>query len=368
MADYPTLPGPSRLPDSEHARTRFTELEITVAFAVVFVMAFRLRVRPDIPIGYFIGVVLLPVTVMALRRYRGMLPIAVVTVVAAISGILLTVGASPVRSTSHSLAEIHTARVLGIALATMALLWARSIIGSRNTVFMYGLGMLASVGLEGVNHANSWKFSFSVPLVLLVMSLPKVYRHRAIESVLLLALSAYSALHDSRSAAATLLIAAALVMVQARPRRVRPVTRARATRILLGIAAVALVAFFVLQFAIVRGVLGAEVQQRTLAQIHTSGSVILGGRAEAGASVKLLKEQVWGYGAGTLPSHHDVQVGKEGLIRVGADPENPATIDYLSAAGSRCTPSSVTSGSCSGSPGWSSPSRWRCTSSTASLG
>jgi hypothetical protein len=317
-------------PGPRGARSGPTELEVTVAFLVSFAMAFRLRLRLDIPFGYVVAAALLPVTVATLWRYRGALPIALLSAGAAVSGIVLTASAASYGPVDNHLAIMHTALVLGLGLAMMSLLWARSVIGIRNTVFAYGLGMLASVALVGVNHDNPWKFSFSVPVVLLVLSLPKVYGNRAVESVLLLVLAGYSALSDSRSAAATMLIAALLVLTQGlRSRSPRSRPRGRSSRILLRVVVIVLAAAYLLQQAIIEGTLGSSAQERTIQQIDTSGSLLLGGRPEIGATAALLKDQPWGYGAGTLANHHNFQKALGGMTRLGFDPDSRYVQTYM---------------------------------------
>ena len=298
------------------------ELELTVAFGVAFLMAVRYRLPHEIPISYVAAVLLLPVSVVALWKYRGALPIALLSVAAAVSGLVLTVNASGLGQTDHGLASIHTGQVLGIPLISMTLLWARSVIGTRNMVLMYALGMFASLTLAGINPANPWKFSFSVPVLLLVLSLPKVYRHRSVEIVLLLGLATFSVMNDSRSAAAQMLIAAVLLLAQGARRRNRATrTRGRSSRVLIRIGVLGLASVYLLQQAIVEGTVGTEVQERTIKQIDNSGSLLLGGRPEAGATAKLLIDQPWGYGSGTLASHHNYQVALNGMTALGYDPD-----------------------------------------------
>jgi hypothetical protein len=308
--------------EPQSARTVSNELELTVAFAVAFLMAVRYRLPHEIPISYVVAVALLPVSVSALWRYRGAFTLALLSVAAAVSGLVLTVNASGLGQTDTGLASIHTGQVLGIPLVGMTLLWARSVIGTRNTVFMYSLGMFASLTLAGINAANPWKFSFSVPVVLLVLSLPRVYRQRLVEILVLLGLATFSVLNDSRSAAAQMLIAAVLLLAQGARRRGRsPRSRGKATTVLIRIGVLMLASIYLLQQAIVEGTVGSKVQERTIQQIDNSGSLLLGGRPEVGATAKLLKDQFWGYGSGTLASHHNFQMALDGMTALGYDPD-----------------------------------------------
>lgn len=307
-------------------RRDWAPLERTVASVAALVIGFRYRLPPDIPIGYLLAAALLPVSIAMWQLYRGARLITVVALLAAISGLFLTWHAAAAGTADQSLTIVQTARVLGLALGTLALLWVRSVVGSRVTVFMFGIGTLLTVGLAGINYDNPWKFSFSVPVTLLLLSLPWVYRRRNIEFLVLTALGGVSALNDSRSAAAMMLIAAALVLtrrgqVQRTARSIWPTV--------VRLAALCVGGFYLLQAAALEGVLGEGAQQRSLEQIDRSGSLLVGGRPEVGASIALLTDRPLGYGAGALVTPTDVLTAKNGMTVVGYDPNNNYVEGYM---------------------------------------
>jgi hypothetical protein len=225
---------------------------------------------------------------------------------------------------------VQTARVLGLAFGTMALLWARSVAGARLTVLVYALGFLVGVAAFGEDPAN-WKFSLSVPVTLLVLSLPQVHGRAKFETIALVALAAVSALNDARSGAAMMLIAATLVITQ----RVGFSGGGRRSMLLIlgRLALVAVAGFYSVQALVLDGALGEAAKDRTVEQIQTSGSVLVGGRPELGASIALIAHQPTGYGAGALASPSDIAVAKEGMGRLGYDPDNGYVEIYMFGTG-----------------------------------
>ena len=76
-------------------------------------------------------------------------------------------------------------------------------------------------------------------------------------------------------------------------------------------------------------VLGEETRLRSLEQIDSSGSLLLGGRPELAATIALLQGRPWGYGAGTIPSLADVTTAKTGMAAIGYEPDNGYVENYM---------------------------------------
>ncbi len=301
-------------------------LERTAAMAVAFLLAFRLRLPPDVPIGFLAAGALLPVTIAVVRRNRGVLILVTLAVLATGSGLFLTWVADTYGQADTSLTIVQTARVLGLAIGVLALLWARTVVGTRMTILLYGAGALSSAAVFGVNLDNPWKFSLSVPVALIVLSSPLVYGNKRNEILALVALGAVSALNDSRSAAAMFLIGAAVLATRSRSAR----SAARSVGpVLLQLTLLGAGGFYLVQAAVVEGMLGEGARSRTLEQIDRSGSVLVGGRPEIGASWALLTERPLGYGAGALPSPSDVNLAKSGMMKLGYDPNNGYVENYM---------------------------------------
>ncbi|WP_439591358.1 hypothetical protein [Microbacterium sp.] len=292
-------------------------------------MPLRFALPMEVPSNVLVAILVLPMAAAYLKRYVGAVSIAVAAIVAVVSGLLLALAAAPERLVSTQLLVPQTLRVLGIALVLAVLLWARSVIGLRQMIFLFGVGALANLLVIGVNTDNVWKFSLSVPVTILVLSLPWVYGRRLPQVVAALVLTGLCVAFDSRSAAGFMLIAIALTLTQSASTGRTASTAARRWMILLRFAAIGVGAYFALQGAILEGLLGEVTQERTQAQLATTGSALIGGRPELGASVALIAQQPWGYGAGVLPTRADVVLAQTGMSRLGYDPNNGYVTNYM---------------------------------------
>jgi hypothetical protein len=220
--------------------------------------------------------------------------------------------------------------IIGLGICLITLLWARSVIGTVNVALAYGLGALANVALTGVNDANIWKFSLSVPITLIVLSLPIVARSVTRQVLVMLAIAAFSGVTDSRSLAGTVLIAAALLMT----RRSRTAARRPgAWLVILQIAMVGAGVFLAVRSAILQGFFGAEIQSRTALQIENGGNVFTGGRPEMGATLALVRSNPFGFGVGVTPSYRDITVAKTGMSGLDYNPQNGYVNHYMFGSG-----------------------------------
>ncbi len=320
------LPSPPAASDNNRRRPQ-ASIGITpvVAFMVSAVVAVRFYLPYDVASGTVVAAALLPVTWSVLRRFEHLWIIVALGTVAGMSSVLLTLLSAGDGQWSHRLMVLTAVRVVGLAVVVLALAWARTVLGSRKVMLAFGLGALSSLALTGINASNPWKFSLSVPVILILLALPGIWGHRWREVVVLLGLTVVSAMNDSRSAAGLLLIASALVLSQ------RSMTRGRRRRgvVLLQLVVVSVGGYFAVQAAILEGLLGDYARQRSVQQIEQSGSVLLGGRPEIGASTALIAEHPLGLGAGTLVSYDNLQLAKEGMARLGYDPNNRYVENYL---------------------------------------
>ncbi|MFV0373058.1 hypothetical protein [Microbacterium sp.] len=308
-------------PPGSRAADRLPQI---VAIAISVLLAVRVNLPLNLHLGAAAALLLLPVTLPAARRYRGGLVIFVLSALAAVNGALLTLASVVDHTATTSQMVSESFRLFAIGICVITLLWARSVIGLHGTAAAYGAGTLLNVALDGVNPDNAWKFSLSVPVTLLVLSLPAVTRTLKREVAAMVALAVVSAVFDSRSLAATLVIAAALLLIRRRP---DGTSQRSPFTVGVQITVIGIAGFFALQSAMVEGVLGEQVQERTAEQIEATGSVLLGGRPELGATLALLRAQPWGYGTGTKPSFEDIQIAKEGMATLDYNPINNGYVD-----------------------------------------
>ncbi|GAB3999313.1 hypothetical protein [Nocardioides marmoraquaticus] len=297
-----------------------------VAVLAVASLALRINLHPLVPLGYAIALAALPVTLGVVRRYRGAGILVVSALMAVVGGLAISWAVGPPSFDGlDSVGVGQASRVLMVGLGSLLLLWARSVLGARVVIMVYALATWVTVVLDGVSDVNPWKFSLSVPTTLLLLSLPWVYRRTSAEVAVLFVLGAVSATQDSRSAAATMLIACALVLT----RRDSATRRVSSLVVMLRLALFSVGGFLLLQAALLSGDLGEEVRQRTMEQTNTSGNVILGGRPELGAWWALIADQPWGYGIGTVPTPSEVYVAKTGMAGLGYDPNNGYVENYM---------------------------------------
>lgn len=302
-----------------------------VALVVVAATAIRFRLPLDIPANLILGIIFLPVAARYLLRYRWALSFAILAGSAAAAGVLLTF--ATLRDVSTPLLVAQTGRIASLGVLLAVFLWARSLAGTRRTIFAFALGTVANIAFVGVNDANLWKFTLAAPLTLLLLSLPGVYGRRLLQALVLALLAGASLIFDSRSLAGFLVVALALTL-SLPPSRLGATGKGHANWLtVVRIILVVVGAYFLLQAAILEGMLGDGIRERTEAQIRTGGSVLTGGRPEVGASFALLAENPWGFGAGVLASPSDILVAKSGMAALGYDPNNGYVENYMFGGG-----------------------------------
>ena len=282
--------------------TRFT------AVAALAALGFDLTLPFATNTGLLAAAALLPVWVTVLPRFRGAVTIAVLSVSGLACGALLAAWSS----VDHDFSSRQAAETGFLVLTAVGgiglLLWARQVLPLWAVAVSYGVGQLAMGLLEAQDSINPYKFELALPLTIIVLALSDA-RRRTIPALAALAvLGALDILNDARSAFGFCLVAAVLVLWQARPASTVPGgSRSASILVLVGIAAGGYAAISKLLLA---GALGAEVQARTTAQVEQTGSLLLGGRPEWTAAWALMKERPLGFGLGTVPNPADTDLGE----------------------------------------------------------
>ena len=308
------LPLPRRAVDARPSSTRrtrwLTHSRITATCAL-FAVGLAQPLPGSVTTAFLTGLVLLPVWIAALPRYRAAVPLGGLAVLALVSGVLLAGWSAAQREFSERAAiEIPLFVLTGLG-AIGLLLWARSVLPLPGIGVAYGLGLLVHGVLEAPQSVNAYKFELALPITIVVLSLVSMRRGRLATVVALAALGLANVLNDARSAFGFCIIAAGLVLWQARLVRRVDSSSAVAGVLLLGAAAVGV--YLAATELMVAGALGAEVQARTSTQISQTGSLLLGGRPEWTATWSLMQDRPWGYGLGVVPDSHDVAVAKTGF-------------------------------------------------------
>lgn len=259
--------------------------------------------------GLLAAVALLPVWASAIPRFRGGRTLVFLSALGLLWGALLAAWSSVDHDFSSREAAEAGFVVLGAVGAVGLLLWARMVLPLWRIGLAYGVGMLATGLMDIPSSVNAYKFELSLPLTIIVLSLAAASRRPIVSVAALAVLGALAILNDARSAFGFCLIAAALVLWQAR-------TASRTTHRRLGLVSLGAVAaggYVAISELLVAGALGAEVQARTVTQISQSGSLLLGGRPEWSATWALMQRDPMGFGLGVVPTAADVRVAESGF-------------------------------------------------------
>jgi capsular polysaccharide biosynthesis protein len=298
-----------------------------VAVVALFVIAFDPHLPKGLTLAFVVALLLLPVWVGSLAAYRGARALALLVLLALATGGLLAARSSVDRGFAAHEALSTSLLVLGAVGLVGLIAWSRTMLPLWAIGAVFGLGMLTHAVLSAGGTGNPYKFGYSLPVTIIVLSLlsRRPRPARTVTALVLLGLADIAA--DARSAFAFCLLAGALVLWQARP--VIPGRRASALQTIGLLAFLATGAYFALSELLTSGVLGAGVQARTTAQIDQSGSLLLGGRPEWTATWALMQQHPWGFGLGTVPSATDLATAKAGLAAAHIPTINGYLENYL---------------------------------------
>lgn len=298
-----------------------------LAAVVCVILAARITLLQGVTAGILISIVLLPVWVVALWRQRGGSAIVTLGALAIISGLVLTDFFAADHPTSESMMQQNTFSLVSVIGGIGVVVWVRSLLGNASTAFWYGVGLMVGVVFHGLDTDNVWKFDLSVPATVIVLALCMMSRRPWVEMIALLLLAVVSALNDSRSAGSMLLVAAALVVWQSLGSRLAKSSTTVRTLAVFGFTAV--IGYAALQAFILEGWFGKAAAVRSEAQIAQSGSLLLGGRPELGASTELIAANPLGLGSGTFANGIDLLIAKTGMARLNYDPNNGYVEKYM---------------------------------------
>ncbi len=330
MSGTPTLPHLRNLGtvDDIAQRQAWRFLERLVAAVILVLLGYRLNLPYGLTLGYVAALAFLPVWFRVATARRAGALVYSLGGITAISGVLLGIYSSQDHEISPNSAMISLMLLVGILAGAGVLLWARTLMRTGWAVTFFGLGMLLHVTPGSESFAlNPWKFGFGLPAMVIALGLASLSGRRWAEALALIALCATSALNDSRSAFAILMLALLAVVWQARPRSANGKTSSVATVVAVGAMGYVVYAFG--QALILDGYLGEDTQERSLRQVETSGSILLGSRPELGATAGLMGDRIIGFGLGAVPTSRDILAAKEGMSQLGYDPNNGYVERYM---------------------------------------
>lgn len=280
-----------------------------------------------------LAVGLSPVLLGALRHFRGATALFVLWLVTIAAGLVLTQIADADATVLPNVTRDGAFHLLGVAFGVPVILWARRRWSDPAVGLFFGLGMLASAATH-LNPVNPWKFTLSVPVAIVLLSIAWMWHKRWLEVSALLVVGGLCAVNDSRSMFGLVLMTAAIIVgkewrERARRRRGRLTRRGSVLGLFLVVAVLGGVAYQLGQALALEGALGAAAAERSARQIEQSGSMLVGSRPEMGATFALVAERPLGFGFGVLPSAHELRVAKIGMSGLGYDPDNGYVERYM---------------------------------------
>lgn len=306
---------------------------IILAFVTLVLLGMRQQFNHTITFGYVAAIIVAPLWFPGLRKYRGAVLLMFLGLAALGSGFWLTQWNLAAHQAAANSMVNNAVLLLGLLLAFGVVLWARQVMPDYVVGLAYGLGLLLGVHRTGMALVNPWKFGFSLPIIIILLSLGSYLavkfgsRSRMAEIVPVIGLAVFSGLNDSRSLFAMLGLALILTIWQLIPKGRTP--RRSIAKTVLAFSLLVVAAYEGGTSLLVDGYLGQSAQQRTIAQIDLSGSVLLGGRPEMAASFALFRSNPLGFGLGTVPSLSDIAVAKTGMAAINYQPNNGYVERYM---------------------------------------
>lgn len=301
-------------------------VEPLAAGATVFALGMRQTLHSGVTPGYVLAAIALPLWIGLLRTYRAARLVALAGVATAASALLLSALAWPTHAVDRAGRIGFLVLLLGTLLGAAAVLWARRLMSVSSVGLCYGAGMLVHAVLyPSATAGNPWKFVWAVPVAVVVLAFAHGRPRAEIGCLVLLAVASIA--FDSRSYFATFVLTALIALWQ---RRSRAGSGRRSWVRTVGLMAALVGAVYYLgSTLLVDGYLGKAAQARSIEQIQTSGSLIVGGRPELLATVALMKHRPTGYGAGVVPTPQDILVAKSGMNSINYAPNNGYVEKYM---------------------------------------
>lgn len=306
---------------------------VVLALLALVLLGMRQEIQYTITSGYILAGMLLPVWWPSLKQFWGAHAFLLVGTIALVSGVWLAGLSSADHEIERSVFFGNGGLLIGLLLTMGVVMWARQVMPIGTVALAYGIGMLLGVSGDGRAAENPWKFAYSMPVIIIVLALI-AYLPRWSDSlnrigavIALAILAGISGSNNARSLFAMLGLALVLVLWQAIPRG-RSLSGA-ISRTAMAFGIIALVTYNVIVSMLLSGYLGEDAQQRSLAQIRLTGSLLLGGRPEMAGSVALFMAQPWGHGLGVVPNLNDILIAKSGMAAIHYRPNNGYVENYM---------------------------------------
>jgi hypothetical protein len=311
-------------PRVEQLRT----LERWLAAVVLLALGVRYLLPRGAGSGLFLAVFSAPMWISRLKQYHWARFYVAFGGLTVVWGLILTATAATDHRVSPHNAYGTTFLLLEIVTGVGVIVWARTLLPTWQVGTIYAAGLLIHAKLYpgSLGATNPLKFNWILPLAVLAFSLA-FQANRWIQAAMAAILGVAAAAVDARAVFGTALITLVVLAWQLRPTTMNH-------RVQWGWTAATLVAlgFAVYNLAttlLINGYLGSEAQERSVAQVERSGSLLLGGRPELSASWALITHFPGGFGPGVIANFGEVNVAKAGMMSISYDPNNGYVNRYM---------------------------------------
>ena len=137
---------------------RWQHATVGVAFIVLVLLGARLQLSHTITVGYVAALVIAPLWLGALGKFRGAASLFVLGIACCLSGFWLLALNAPDHQVDSSTAINNVTLLVGLLLTVGTVLWAKQVMPEWLIGLIYGLGMLLGVSRSGAAAENAWKF------------------------------------------------------------------------------------------------------------------------------------------------------------------------------------------------------------------
>ena len=295
--------------------------------AIVVLVGLDLTVAKGFSAAFIALIVLTPLWLPAIRPYRSVMLILILAPIALLAGYLLSMVSAADHLVDKDLQLRWSALILSGLAAMIGLLWARRLVPLHRVVLLFGIGAVAHAVLFT---EMSWKYDLVEPLTYVVLGVVERFRSRLVPAAAVLVMGLIGVINEGRSFFAFCVVAAMVTLWQIRPRGERTESSTWYPIVLLAGSCAAV--YWTISTLLTRGVFGRTLQERSLEQIQSSGSLLAGGRPEWAAARELMKQNPMGYGTGVVPGWADLQAGRAGLASINVD-AGGYTTNYLFGGG-----------------------------------
>lgn len=313
----------------QHVSDLWPRADRALALIVAVLIGSRYLVYTQITVGYLAAMALTPLWFPLVRRAPLGRAVFLSGFLALLNGWCLWISADTHRPVNNPIAVIVVFELAGVLASAGAMYWVMHRVGLSNAVTAYAVGMLAFVNTRSDLFSTSpWRFGFALPVTILVLGLISRSSKVSVGTVALLLLAVASVVGGARSPIGILMLAV-LLLSQWSLRDRETDHRRSVIGVVVWLALLAYAVYSLGEALLLEGFLGEGVQQRTEQQIQASGTVILGGRPELGATGALMAHSPWGFGPGVGANWYDIEAARNGMAAIGYDPLNGYVENFM---------------------------------------